>query len=157
MKAFVLILVIIISSTRVSAQEVVASSGNSGSADGYKVDWTLGETVIETFRSPNHMLTQGIHQPNLLVNNLEDFKMAGFEISVYPNPTNEFLIIEVRHDGNERLLYKIFDATGRKMFLKEMQSDREKIYLSNYDSGIYFLSLLTPDKKQIKVCKIIKK
>lgn len=98
-----------------------------------------------------------MHQPNLLVTNLQDFMIPDLEVNVFPNPISKFLIIKVIQQENELFFYEISDVTGRKMVLKEMQSNREDIDMSNYVSGIYLLRLFTPNTESTKVCKIIKK
>jgi len=44
---------------------VISSTGGSASASNVKMDYTIGETVIETFSAGGHTLTQGFHQTNL--------------------------------------------------------------------------------------------
>ena len=156
MKTLVLILFMISAGVASIAQQVVAGAGNSGSAGGLAVDWTLGEPVIETLEGTNNILTQGMHQTKLTVTNLDDIVIPGLEISVYPNPTNDLLKIEVKSHGNELLSFGLFDIKGSKMVLKKMQSNSEEIDMSSYSSGIYMLNVLNHNGLHIKVCKIIK-
>jgi len=149
-------LIVIFSGVTVTAQEVVASSGSSGTITGYKVDWTLGEPVIETLTGPANILTQGMHQTNLLVTGLEEMIVPGLEVRVYPNPTSDLLMIEVIQTGNDLFRYELFDITGRKIVLKKMNSNIEEIDMGSYVSGVYLLNVLNPNRKHVKVCKIIK-
>ena len=156
MKLLIIILFLISTGAGAIAQEVVASSGNSNSAGGITVDWTLGEPVIETLTGANNILTQGMHQSKLTVTNLDDMVIPGMEISVYPNPTKDLLKIEVESQGNELLRYELFDITGRKMVLKKMRSKSEEVDMSSYSPGIYLLNVLNQNGEHLKVCKIIK-
>lgn len=156
MKTLLFFLIFIFSGTAVSAQEVIASSGSSGTITGYKVDWTLGETVIETFTGSANILTQGMHQTKLLVTGLQELTIPGLEVRVYPNPTRDLLKIEVIQTGNDLFRYELFDIAGRKIVLKEMHSNIEEIDMSSYVSGIYMLHVLNPNREHVKVCKIIK-
>ncbi|MDD4109116.1 MAG: T9SS type A sorting domain-containing protein [Prolixibacteraceae bacterium] len=157
MKTLLLFFIIIFSGITVTAQEVVASSGASGSITGYKVDWTLGEPVIETLPGSVNILTQGMHQTKLTVTGLEELTIPGLEIRVYPNPTSDLLIIEVIQTGNYSFRYELFDITGRKMAVNKMNSNIEEINMSNFVSGFYLLNVLNSDSEHVKVCKIIKK
>ena len=105
------------------------------SAGGITVDWTLGEPVIETLTGANNILTRGMHQSKLTVTNLDDIVIPGLGISVYPNPTNDLLKIEVISQGNELLSYELFDINGRKLVIKKMRSNSEEIDMSSYPSG----------------------
>ncbi|MDD4756688.1 MAG: T9SS type A sorting domain-containing protein [Prolixibacteraceae bacterium] len=156
MKTLLLLFIIIFSGIAVTAQEVVASSGSSGAITGYKVDWTLGETVIATLPGSENILTQGFHQTKLLVTGLQEFNIPGLEVRVYPNPTSNMLMIEVIQTGNDNFRYELFDIAGRKIVLKNMNSNIEEIDMSSYVSGVYLLHVLKSNSMQVKICKIIK-
>jgi hypothetical protein len=156
MKPIVILLMLFLAAPTLNAQQVVATSGNSGTITGYKVDWTLGEPVIETISGSNHILTQGMHQTKLLVTAISEMEFPGLEVKVYPNPTGRFLTIEVIQTGNELFLYELIDITGRKTILKQMQSSSEEIGMGSYVSGIYFLNVTTRNREYVKTFKIIK-
>jgi hypothetical protein len=156
MKPVLIVFLLLFAVATTYAQQVVASAGNSETTAGYKVDWTLGEPVIETISGSNHTLTQGMHQTKLLVTAIGEIEMPGMEVKVYPNPTGRFLKIEVIQTGNEQFFYEISDITGRKTALKQMQSDTEEIDMGGYVSGIYLLNILTPDREYVNIFKIIK-
>jgi hypothetical protein len=136
--------------------QVFTSSGNTAIAVGYTLSWTLGEPVIETLTGTNNILTQGMHQTNLIVTNLQDITFPGLEIKVYPNPTGDFLKIEVIQGGNELFLYELSDITGRRLLLKEMQSLTKEIDMKSYVPGSYILHLFNSGHEHVKTCKIIK-
>jgi len=156
MKSILVLLALVFAAATSYAQEVVASSGNSETAAGYTVDWTLGEPVIETISGSNHILTQGMHQTNLLATAISETELPGLQLKVYPNPTGRFLKIEIVQQGNEPFFYEISDITGRKSVLKELQGNAEEIDMGSYVSGVYFLNVLSKNHKNVKVFKIIK-
>jgi hypothetical protein len=156
MKPIFVLLALLFAATVTQSQQVVASSGNSGSAAGYTVDWTLGEPVIETISGSGNILTQGMHQTKLLVTAISEMEFPGLEVKVYPNPTGRFLKIEVLQTGNELFFYEISDITGRNVVLKELQGNTEEIDMGSFVSGIYFLYVLSQNHKSVKVFKIIK-
>ncbi|WP_372949712.1 T9SS type A sorting domain-containing protein [Mariniphaga sp.] len=156
MKPIFVLLALVFAAATSYAQEVVASSGNSGSAAGYTVDWTLGEPVIETIAGSGNILTQGMHQTNLLVTAVSEMEFPGLEVKVYPNPTGRFLKIEIIQTGNEPFFYETSDITGRKSVLKQMQTNTEEIDMGSFVSGIYFLNVVSQNHKIVKVFKIIK-
>lgn len=136
--------------------QVIASAGNSGSAGSYIIDWTLGETVIETIEGTNNILTQGMHQTKLVVTGTEELIFPGLEVKVYPNPTSDILMIEIIQSGNDIFSYELTDIAGRKIALRQMQSDIEELDMSNYVSGIYMIRVINLARGNVKVCKIIK-
>jgi hypothetical protein len=156
MKTLLLFLMIMFCGIVMSAQEVVASSGSSGTITGYKVDWTIGEPVIETFTGSANILTQGMHQTKLLVTGVQELTTSGLKVRVYPNPVSDMLMIEVVQTGNDLFRYELFDVTGRKLVLKNMNSNIEEIDMSSYVSGIYLLYVSAPTLKHVNICKIVK-
>ena len=62
MKYSFIILILFLSGSLLSAQEIVSSNGDTQSAAGYELSWTVGEVVIETLIGGTNSLTQGFHQ-----------------------------------------------------------------------------------------------
>jgi hypothetical protein len=67
MKALFLFSFMMLAGVVGSAWQVVACSGNTATSSGYTVAWSLGKPVIEILTGANKILTQGIHQTNLVV------------------------------------------------------------------------------------------
>ena len=156
MRPIIFLVMLLFTATATYAQQVVASSGNTGTAVGYTVDWTLGEPVIETISGSSNILTQGFHQTKLLVTAISKMDFPELEVKVYPNPTGRFLKIEIIQTVNEQFFYELSDITGRKSVLKQMHSNTEEIDMGSYVSGIYCLNVTTRNREYIKTFKIIK-
>lgn len=70
MKQFLPAFLILCTSTISSAQSlsptVIASAGGSGTTVGVTMDWTVGETMTETYTSGALRITQGFHQADVV-------------------------------------------------------------------------------------------
>ena len=125
---------------------VVSSSGDSYSNGGVIMDYTLGEIVIETFSNTANILTQGFHQGDLKVStavvNLD------IKTKIYPNPTTNFLIIELEKNVNAELL--VYDING-KIVIKDKLNDEQKKQLdfSFLNTGNYILNINIADKQSV--------
>lgn len=157
MKTLIIILSLSLYMVGSAGQQVVATAGNSWSVPGYTVEWTLGEIAIETYNATGIILTQGMHQPGLSINNVYDSPLYSMEIKVFPNPVNDILILELIKSGNMQFRYELSDITGRIIQIRQIQSSREEINLDNYNSGIYLLRIMTTDNQPVKLYKIIKR
>ena len=113
MKPYLLILLIALCATFLQAQEVVTTAGSYGETSSGSLSWTVGEPVIETITDGTNTLTQGFQQSKLTVTAINDLKFPGIELSVYPNPTNSFLFIEVKY-----FLFDIKFSLASKSVLK---------------------------------------
>ena len=131
---------------QVATPSVVSSSGDSYSNGGVIMDYTLGEIVIETFSNSANILTQGFHQGDLKITtavvNLD------IKTKIYPNPTTNFIIIELEKNVNAELL--VYDING-KIVIKDKLRDEQKKQLdfSFLTQGNYFLHINISDKQSV--------
>ncbi len=75
-------------------------------------------------------------------------------LKVYPNPTNEYLTIELEENITSLTTVSLLDEKGVELISKQIKSKNTRIYTGDLSPGIYFLSV-TIDGKQL-VEKVIK-
>ncbi len=76
----------------------------------------------------------------------------GSSVSVYPNPANDVLNIDIKNFNKENLSVNIIDVIGKEV----LKSDyKNQIDISFLEKGIYFVSI-QQDRKIISTKKIIK-
>jgi hypothetical protein len=73
------------------------------------------------------------------------------QLTMYPNPANDFYLIE----SNEDLLLEIFDIYGKKILKKKLQIGKNKIDTNRLAAGNYFFKLSNSKEQVIK--KVLKK
>jgi hypothetical protein len=139
----------------VSGQEVISSNGDSKSAAGVEVSWTIGEAVIETCVGSSNTLTQGFHQTKLTVTAVGDILFPGLEIKVFPNPTPEIITIQFS-EYIENAQYYLFDLTGKLLVTKLIHSADTEINMKRFASGQYILKLTNKSKQPIQTFQIVK-
>jgi hypothetical protein len=155
MKYSIIILILFLAGSVVSAQQVVSSNGDSKSAAGVEVSWTVGEAVVETLVGSSNTLTQGFHQTKITVTALSELLFPGLEIKVYPNPTPEIITIHFS-EYIESSSYFLFDLRGKLLENKLILSVDTEINMKNYASGQYILKLTNRSRQPIQTFKIIK-
>jgi len=84
----------------------------------------------------------------ILKNNKSNF------IYIYPNPCNKFINIENNYYKNYKI--EIYNITGQLMLEKHINNKKETIFLTNFNSGIYFIKLLTRKEMLTKKLVILK-
>ncbi len=136
--------------------EVVATSGDFYENSSGSLSWTLGEVVIETLGETNFILTQGLQQSKLTVTAIDELQTSVIELSVYPNPTNSFLFIEVKTDKQRDLQINLFDLNGKLLLLKKITGNKQTIHMQNYKPAIYILKV-TEGNKEIRKKQNVKK
>lgn len=116
--------------------------------------WTVGEIAVSHHQNGLE-LGEGFHQMyyELLVETAEELPEE-WEISVYPNPTTDWL--KVRFTETETLALKLFDLQGR--LLADWGTIRGEAVLDVelYPEGVYLLQLQSEDGRQrtVKVLKV---
>src|SRR5699024_3624946 len=78
------------------------------------------------------------HQPDMGVNPSQKVP-----IKVYPNPAHQNLFIQ---GLNGKAKLELFALDGRVLLRKNLTSNRTKIELTPYSSGIYLLKINSKDK-----------
>ena len=156
MKNLFSLTIILLIGTVLTAQEVVSSGGETQSASGYEISWTIGEPVIETISSGTNTLTQGFHQSKLTITPVTEFFYPDIEMKVFPNPTQDFVIIQF-NEMIKNLHFSLFDLTGKVLKSKLITSTETRLNLKTYASGSYILKLSHNNQRPLQTFKVIKK
>jgi len=131
---------------QVATPSVVSSSGDSYSNGGVIMDYTLGEIVVETHINSTTILTQGFHQGILKVStNVENIDI---KTKIYPNPTTNFIIIELEKNVNADIL--VYDINGKIVIKDRLNNEQQKqLDFSFLNQGNYLLHINIADKKSV--------
>ena len=131
---------------QVTTPSVVSSSGDSYSNGNIIMDFTLGEIVIETFSNTANILTQGFHQGDLKVTT--SVVNLDIKTKVYPNPTTNFLIIELEKNVNAELL--VYDVNGKLVIKDKLNNEQQKqLDFSFLGQGNYLLNINIADNQSV--------
>jgi len=139
------------------AQESVHSSGNNVMGTGGTVSYSIGQVAYVTNVGANGSVAQGVQQPFEIQTVLgnENFNIS-LEMVVYPNPTTNLLMLEVKNYVLENLDYQLFDLNGRLIIDEKISAETTTISMEQYPSAVYLLKVID-NSKEIKTFKILKK
>lgn len=136
------------------AQEVLSTQGGSFENVYGKVDFTVGELVISTLGNGSNVLTQGFHQPNLIISNINDLS-SGIKVSVYPNPVLYQLTLsfsELKFGFEIEML----DINGRLVKSKPVSGLETQVDVQSLAAGVYMLMLKDEEGNYLKSYQIHK-
>jgi hypothetical protein len=89
--------------------------------------------------------------------NISNTSVPKDNIKIYPNPTDNFIIIEdFSINSNQENTVTITDNNGRVIVFIKNYIDKTPINLNSFQSGVYFISLVI-NNESITSRKIIKK
>ena len=143
--------------TGLQAQKTIPASGGNASGSGGIVNYTVGQVVYTTNTGTNGSAAQGVQQPYEIsvVSGIEQAKDINLICSAYPNPTTDFLTLNVENYDNENLSYQLFDISGKLIENKKLTGYETTITMTNRISAIYFLKVMD-NKIEVKTFKIVK-
>ena len=135
-------------------QEVIANGGSSFSNSEGSLDWTIGEPIVITLENNLNFATQGFHQTQLQVTEIEEANTF-YNVSVFPNPTQGNVEVKIE-DLKEDLNIKVFDVSGKLVLQKPytVNETTKTFDLNPLESGSYYLQLT--GKENTKTFTIIK-
>jgi hypothetical protein len=70
---------------------------------------------------------------------------------IYPNPTDDIINVEIENINNATI--DIYNVSGRLVFNKALNSKVEKINVSGFPKGIYFVKVI--QDKTVNILKVI--
>jgi hypothetical protein len=152
MKKNLLVLLSLITTLSVSAQEVVSTQGDSYSNASANIDFTLGEVIIDTGTDGTNDLTQGFHQSNWNFLGVEDFA-PNYEATIFPNPTED--VLNIRTSTFENVTYTLYDAQGKLVMQDILSAEQTPIQVSQLAPGSYSLTL-NNETQNLKTFKLVK-
>jgi len=136
-------------------QQVIATSGGSGQSGELAVEWTLGEPVIATLSNETTILSQGFHQPGLVITAIKMPVEIPYTLEAYPNPACDRLLIKLENEETADYQYGLYDMNGRLLEEKELQGDVTTVDMNHYPFGIYLLRI-SLSGKEVKTFEVIK-
>ena len=140
--------------SQTASPELVSSAGDSFNNTSYQLDWSIGECITATHSAGDYVFTQGFHQNSYVVTSVEDLR-ADIQMSVYPNPTTDFITIDLLSSAGHSNVITVTDLNGKVLQQAEVTNETEQLNFSDYANGVYFLSV-TENNQLIKSFKIIK-
>jgi hypothetical protein len=152
MKKNTLVLFSLFAAISVSAQEVIATQGDSYSNASANIDFTVGEVIIATGTDGTNDLTQGFHQTNWNFVGLEDFA-PNYEAIIFPNPTED--VLNIQTSTFENVTYTLYDAQGKLVMQDILSAEQTPIQVRPLAPGSYSLTL-NNETQNLKTFKLVK-
>jgi hypothetical protein len=131
------------------AQTVFSSVGKDTLLPQFHISHTLGEPLIQSLNGSSILMTQGFHQPDLILTVLEPG--TGLEeLEVFPNPVSKELFVK----NGEGYSYRLFGLGGE--LVKEGLISRELESLNLKDLAAAPYNFEITGKSSRRVYQIIK-
>ena len=138
-----------------TSHQVLSASGGDATGSGGSVAYSVGQIVYTTSTGTTGSVAQGVEQAYEIYSVGIKETTLNISLSVFPNPTSDFLTLKVEDYNNEALNYTLLDEQGRLVFNEQITTQDTQVAMSTLARGAYFINVLQANKK-IQTFKIIK-
>ncbi|HEX2919783.1 MAG TPA: T9SS type A sorting domain-containing protein [Bacteroidales bacterium] len=156
-KRLKLIAVFILGLNCVKAQVSLNSLGGNALGSGGSVSYSVGQLVYTTITGTDGFMAEGVQQPYeiSIVTVIKESKDINLNVVVYPNPSNNYLILEVKDFEISRLLFQLYNMNGNLLKTATISDNIITIDMSNFLPGPYLLKV-RDGIKEIRTFKVVK-
>jgi hypothetical protein len=141
-----------------SAQQTLSTAGGEAAGTGGTLSYTIGQLAYTSITQSEGTVSQGVQQPFeiFMISSVKDKYGIELELSAYPNPVKEFLILKVVNYQSVKLIYHLYDVNGKLIENKEIVGAETNIQMDMLSPSVYLLKVINNDE-EVKTFTIIKK
>ena len=156
MKKIISLIIFVYAITSIQAQQTTASAGGDASGIGGTFSYSIGQVVYTYIYGSDVIVAEGVQQPYEISTILDfDTYEINLMIKTYPNPTKDYLVLNLNTVDFSNLLFELYDLNGRLIKRRNIASSTETIYME-YLPNAHYLLKINNKNKEIKTFKIIK-
>ena len=144
---------------QLQAQQATLSSGGNGTGTGGSFAYSIGQTVYTAQSNSATSLSKGVQQgfELFLITGLEDEDRFGLAATVFPNPTSNYLTVEIKNYSPDTAMeIFLFDVKGQQVLRQQVVDVQTQLQMEHLSAALYVLKLIQGNKL-VKVVKVIKK
>ena len=138
-----------------TSHQVLSASGGDATGSGGSVAYSVGQIVYTTGTGTTGSVAQGVEQAYEIYSVGIKETTLNISLSVFPNPTSDFLTLKVEDYNNEALSYNLIDEQGKLILSEQITNQETQVAMSTLARGSYFINIVQTNK-QIQTFKIIK-
>jgi hypothetical protein len=136
------------------AQNAISSTGGHFKTTGGSTSFTVGQVAYVLKKGNGSYLNEGVQQVYTKKTTPVEELVYLKEVQLYPNPTQETVILILSSKEDVQVRYTIMDYLGKEIKYGIILSEKSEISLRDLPSGNYFISLKS--KKEIRIFKMVK-
>jgi hypothetical protein len=138
-----------------TVHQVLSASGGDATGSGGSVAYSVGQIVYTTHTGTTGSVAQGVEQAYEIYSVGIKETTLNISLSVFPNPTSDFLTLKVEDYNDETLSYTLLDEQGKLILSEQITNQETQVAMSTLARGSYFINIVQANKK-IQSFKIIK-
>jgi hypothetical protein len=142
----------------VSAQESINPTGGNVSGNGGSVSYSVGQVADQILIGTNGSVAGGVQQPYEIsvITSIVEADGISILVAVYPNPTIDYLTLEVMDFEVSSLHFQLYDLNGRLIQSENIRSNHTRIDMGMLAASSYIVRVLQ-ENKEVKMFKVVKR
>ena len=139
------------------AQSAVTASGGEASGNSGNLSYSIGQTFYSANAGTIGQINEGVQQPYEIfdVTDVQSAISKEISLSVFPNPTSDYLTLHIESDDIEGFDFAMYDISGKEIMQQHITSLETSLDVQQLPSATYFVRV-TKEKKELKSFKIVK-
>ena len=126
-----------------NAQELPNVSGGDALGSGGTSSYSIGQLAFTTNDGITGSVAQGVQQAyELSTNTGQEETSINLSFSTFPNPTTNFLILQVDALESPSLIYQLYDLNGKLLHQQEITNTQTCIPMESLSVSSYFLKVI---------------
>ena len=156
MRKLVVLICVLMMGFCMFAQSSVNASGGNASGNAGKVSYSIGQPFYSSTAGALGKINEGVQLPYDIYDVTEVPSTMAISMSVFPNPTHEYLTLSVEDDDFEAMEMYIYDISGKEIMQQRISSSETAINMKSLPSATYFVRI-TKGKNEVKTFKVVKR
>lgn len=155
-RSWLTVIILLIIANYSNAQQTTVTSGGDIQSSTGNASYTVGQVIYTTAYSASGTVVQGIQNPVIkVIDGIETASEIQLEMMIYPNPTTNFLTLNIGNYENTALNYQIHDLNGKLIKTKSIFDQETTISLEYLATATYYL-IIKDGNTAIKTFSIVK-
>jgi len=156
------LILLLLLSIHAAAQQIapasVNSAGQSGQVNGNQISYSLGEYAVLNLSDTSGSIS-GSFIGASVITAIEISAPISGSVSVFPNPSSEFVNVELKDIAAKEIYLSIYSADAREITKQKFNNLNQQlsINVTKLPVGIYFIKLRDEKGLSISEHKIIKR
>lgn len=146
---------LVIGASGAGAQQVIAPAGGTGQNTNGTLCYTVGELAIDTRTVGNTTLTQGLHQPLLIVTPVDETQGLQWSVTVIPNPASDRVVLTLINGKPGKTTYALYHINGKLVGKGPLHDGVAEISFAKLQPATYLIKVWH-NGTEVKNIKIVK-
>ena len=134
--------------------QLIGCYGHYTLSNGIEYSWSVGETVTETYQQSGQVLTQGFHQPLIIVPSSSVLLENKESCSLFPVPANQS--IHIQFDQIEDRTIQIESVLGQVLIRQRSTQSQYQFAIDKLLAATYIVRSINHKNQSITTLTFIK-